>query len=267
MRLWNQIVGENLPATQLIIDEWTSMVEQLPNGEVSNVDGVSAMFGNVEAAFLNVCTHDTKLSDTDELRARLRTAKELGSKCGHAWLFALCDQWAPDGWEAAVAAENLEVALTVTEMATDQLIPPRRSLPELGFRRTEDAETARQFAEVNALTYGMPVQMLECICDPTFWGERSIGYVGYLDGQPVTTAATFPVRGTATVGLVATHPDHQRKGYAEAVMRQAIKAGMDTFGTSITALHATEVGRPLYAAMGYEGDARFHMISEPHEEA
>jgi GNAT superfamily N-acetyltransferase len=67
------------------------------------------------------------------------------------------------------------------------------------------------------------------------------------------------------VGLVATHPDHQRKGYAEAVMRRSIEEGQAGFGLTRTTLHASEAGRPLYEAMGYDVGPRFNLVVEPHE--
>jgi ribosomal protein S18 acetylase RimI-like enzyme len=98
------------------------------------------------------------------------------------------------------------------------------------------------------------------------WKEDSYGYVGYVNGQPVTCSATFPVHDTVYVAFVATHPDEQRKGYAEAVMRHSIEKGAEGMDLARTTLHATEAGFPLYLAMGYEATAHFKMLAEPHEE-
>jgi hypothetical protein len=50
-------------------------------------------------------------------------------------------------------------------------------------------------------------------------------------------------------------------------MRHSIEQGREATGFGRTTLHATEAGRPLYAAMGYEASARFSLLSRPHEAA
>ncbi len=108
--------------------------------------------------------------------------------------------------------------------------------------------------------------MVECICNLHLWHDDSYGYVGYLNGQPVTSSATFPVNDTVYVAFVATMPDQHKKGYAEAVMRHSIEKGREGMGHTRTTLHATAAGHPLYAAMGYDSFSAFHLITEPHEE-
>jgi ribosomal protein S18 acetylase RimI-like enzyme len=53
------------------------------------------------------------------------------------------------------------------------------------------------------------------------------------------------------VGLVATLPELQRRGYAEAVMRHAMAQAQEEAGPKQTVLHATAAGEPLYRAMGF----------------
>jgi GNAT superfamily N-acetyltransferase len=59
------------------------------------------------------------------------------------------------------------------------------------------------------------------------------------------------------VALVATSPDHQRKGYAEAVMRRALDEAREAWGVRRTVLHATAAGQPIYRRMGYADTVRF----------
>jgi predicted acetyltransferase len=56
------------------------------------------------------------------------------------------------------------------------------------------------------------------------------------------------VDGHRYVAMVATAPDHQRNGYAEATMRRALELS----GGNPTFLHATDAGRPIYQRMGYQ---------------
>jgi ribosomal protein S18 acetylase RimI-like enzyme len=253
-------------SVQLMIDCWKMYVGRLPSGTVEHSEGVVAALGNVEFFILNLCLHYSPLVGLDDLRRRVGLATERAADCPFPWLFCLCEDWAPSEWEAVVGEYGLEPAVNVIGMAADELKPPRRTPPNLEYRRVQDAATARDLAELNMQAYGLPLEMGECICNLHLWKEDSYGYVGYVDGQPVTCAATFPVNNTVYVAFVATYPDVQRQGCAEAVMRHSIEKGAEGMGLSRTTLHATEAGFPLYLAMGYEATAPFRMLAEPHAE-
>jgi len=253
-------------SNQLFIDAWSTLVPRLPSGILGQDAGVVATLGNVELPFLNACFHTDPITDADGLTASIATARGLAADCPHPWFYVLCENWAPAGWEQVSEEEGLAVQLVITGMKAGRLTPPRRPLPELELRRVNDNDTARDLAELNAHAYQIPLSMVECICNTHLWREDSHGYVGYLDGAPVSCSVVFPVNGTRYVGFVATHPDHARKGYAEALMRHCIGKAGEASGHSEITLHATEAGRPLYAAMGFTGHARFQMLSEPHGE-
>jgi predicted GNAT family N-acyltransferase len=60
------------------------------------------------------------------------------------------------------------------------------------------------------------------------------------------------VDGYRYVALVATHPDHQRRGYADVVMRRALELSDQTYPDRPKVLHASDAGRPVYERMGYK---------------
>jgi GNAT superfamily N-acetyltransferase len=87
----------------------------------------------------------------------------------------------------------------------------------------------------------------------------------------VSTATAYAVGDVLYVAMVATLPGHGRKGYGELVMREALRLAGEARGPGARAgaratLHASEAGRPVYAAMGYEEVAHFVLLStEAHE--
>jgi GNAT superfamily N-acetyltransferase len=83
-----------------------------------------------------------------------------------------------------------------------------------------------------------------------FWNDH-VPVLGVVGGTPASSAAVLMVDGYRYVALVATHPAHQRRGYAEAAMRRALEVAATAHGEQPTVLHATEAGRPLYQRMGY----------------
>ncbi len=220
------------------------------------------MFGNVPLPFLNVSAPDHPLANAEDLRSILALAKERARACEHGTLLALCDAWAPEDWKRVAAEEGFAVALNMTGMAADQLLPARRALPELEFRRVSDETTARDLAMINAHAYGMSLELFECLCNLHLWHEDSYGYVGYAGGRAVTAASTFPAAGTVYVAFVATMPDAHGKGCAEAVMRKAIEQGRQAMGLTRLTLHASDMGRPLYQAMGF-GSGASVVLLEP----
>ena len=89
------------------------------------------------------------------------------------------------------------------------------------------------------------------------------GVVGYVNDVPVSTASVVAVDDIAYVALVATRPDRQGRGYAEAVMRHALQQARADWGVSRTILHATPAGQPVYTRMGYADAGGFHVyVSE-----
>ena len=151
--------------------------------------------------------------------------------------------------------------MPMTGMVAERILPPRRPAPTLDLRRVEDERSRGAVAELNDLAYGLPDGMCDCLVAPAFWPADMHGYVGSVAGQDVTTTTVFPACGALYVALVATHPGHGRKGYAEHVMRHALDEGRAALGLERSILHATDAGRPVYAAMGYEDTARFALLS------
>jgi len=248
----------------LFADAWKVFVDQMPDGTVREDTGVVATLGNVPLPFLNFCFQSEPVDDRAAFAGWLERAKSMAAE-EHATIVAVCEPWLPEGWEEDLADAGMSVAIMSTGMATDGLAPPRRPLPDLDIRRIEDAEAGGHLSLLNAAAYDMPPDLFTSVTHLDFSGERAFGHVGYLaDGTPVASAAALPVNDTVYVAFVATHPDHQRRGYAEAVIRRAIAECSEATGLTRTTLHASDAGYSLYAAMGYEAGARFPMLLVEH---
>jgi GNAT superfamily N-acetyltransferase len=250
-----------------LIDAWTVMARRHPDGRVDRIDGVTIPWAGVPLPFLNVCVVDSPCADGADLGRRLHALQAHVAHEPHPWLGVLCEAWVPGDWREIVADAGLHVAMGLTGMVAERIVPPRRPPPELALRRVGDEGSRRAAAEINAQAYGLPGELFDCVADPAFWPDDMHGFVGAADGRDVCTTAVFPALGTAYVALVATHPDHHRKGYAEHVMRHALLEGGAALGLERSILHASDAGRPVYAAMGYADTARFALLStEPPEE-
>ena len=248
---------------EVLLEAWKLMVARFPGAEIEHARSVATMFAHLPLPFLNLSMPDRPLPDEQSLRAALTVIRKRAKSCPHGSLAALCEPWAPPEWERIATEEGFTLALNMTGMATNQLLPPRRPLPELEFRRVSDEPTARDLAMINGQAYGMSLDLFECMCNLYLWHPDTFGYVGYTAGQAVTCAAVLPVAGTIYVAFVATLPEAHGKGYAEAVMRHAIEQGRRAMGFTRMTLHASDMGRPVYLAMGFSPGARVVLLTPP----
>lgn len=76
-------------------------------------------------------------------------------------------------------------------------------------------------------------------------------YVAWDDAGPMSAVTVTPTGNTAGISLMATPPEHQRKGMGRALLTQVIS---DYRGRGVERFHlgATEAGRPLYLSLGFE---------------
>ena len=76
-------------------------------------------------------------------------------------------------------------------------------------------------------------------------------YIAWSDDGPMSAVSVTPTGNTAGISVMATPPEHQRKGMGRALLTQVI-ADYRSRGVERFHLTATEAGRPLYASLGFE---------------
>jgi GNAT superfamily N-acetyltransferase len=76
-------------------------------------------------------------------------------------------------------------------------------------------------------------------------------YIAWGEAGPMSAVTVTPTGNTAGISLMATPPEHQRKGMGRALLTQVID---DYRRRDVERFHlgATEAGRPLYASLGFE---------------
>jgi ribosomal protein S18 acetylase RimI-like enzyme len=205
--------------------------------------------------------------DAADLDNRITSALDYGSKSGFPWMFCLSNEWLPESLRAsqsdALGRRGLQAAMALTGMVMDMTSAPSLPPGALEYRRVNDRETIGAISDVNCAAYEIPLEMGRESISQGMFGDGVFAYVGYLDSRPVTAAGVWMVDGILYVGMVATHPDHRRKGYAEAVMWLALQQAQRATGASRTVLHATDAGFPIYRRMGYRSVARFIVYAKP----
>lgn len=256
------IDSEVLESNRSFAQAWEFWSRRSGAGEISHLPGLTAAWMGVTWPVCNLTFLSEPVRDEADLDSRADAALAYARGRDRGWALFVCKDLLPQNLSASfqevLARRGLTRVVEVTGMAADRLLPPRRPLPDLEFRQVEDTETRRAFSEVNAAAYGIPVEWgYEALDVEALWGSGGFGVVGYLDGKPVTTAETIALDGLLYVALVATLPEHQKKGYAEAAMRRSLAQAAEATGLERTVLHASQAGFPLYQEMGYRPVAPF----------
>ena len=108
-------------------------------------------------------------------------------------------------------------------MYAERLLPPKRPLPELEICPVSDEATRAAFSGIMSTAFEIPNSVSNAIYGADCaWLGAFQGYVGYVKGKAVTTAAAVITGGVVGLYSVATLPQHRRRGFAEAIMRQVV---------------------------------------------
>jgi GNAT superfamily N-acetyltransferase len=242
---------------------WRFFSERSAAGKVLESPEVFIASSNVAWALLNAAFLPAPVETGEALERAVTAAARHFQPDGRAWMMMLCeDELAPSlrpQVPQLLGAHGLTQAMVLTGMVAERLLPPTRPLPPLEFHRVTDAERAQHVADINAHSYGVPLEMgREALRVPRLFEGEGLGMVGLEAGRAVACTAVFRVQDVAYVALVATLPEHRRKGVAEAVMRHALDEARRLWGVERTVLHSTEAGFPVYLRMGYRPATRFH---------
>jgi GNAT superfamily N-acetyltransferase len=147
-------------------------------------------------------------------------------------------------------------------MQAERIEPPLRPLPELAWRRVDDRSTREGFARLMSEAFGVPMFAARAIYESeSTWRGPLAGYVGIVEGEIITCAATVVHAGTIGVYAVGTLPGWQRHGFAEAIMRHALADTSARCGAAPTLLQSSAAGYRIYERMGYRTETRYQVFA------
>ncbi len=112
-----------------------------------------------------------------------------------------------------------------------------------------EADRAAILASLNDRAYALPAGTFAPAIAGMAPPETRV-YVGEAAGEPVAGCVLVEGEGDANVGLVATPPEHQRRGHATQVIAFALAAARAR-GCRTATLQASRAGAPAYARLGF----------------
>jgi ribosomal protein S18 acetylase RimI-like enzyme len=156
---------------------------------------------------------------------------------------------------------GLRLSTELPGMIADRILPPVRPLPRIDVRRVRGAPTWNAFCEIGSVCFHVPITWFREVFDNASVWDGFMSYVGYVDDEPVSTTSIVSGAGVIGVYNVATLPGSRRRGFGEAVMRQALDEVRRELGVERVILQSTPAGLALYERMGFRTVARVSVYS------
>jgi ribosomal protein S18 acetylase RimI-like enzyme len=229
-------------------------------GENRELRGVSIAAAGVAFQMFNAAFLSTPVLSENELARRIALASVHFGARGLEWAFWVCEDWmeprARRRSRQVFERNGLRFSVDLPGMVAERIAPPRKPLPALEVRRVAGAADCAAFCGIGSTCFHVPFPWFSEVFDsPEVW-KRFAAYVGYVNREPVATAATVLGGGAVGVYNVATLPDYRRRGYGEAVMRHALEEARREHGIERTTLQSTPAGYGIYQRMGYRTVAK-----------
>lgn len=253
------LVADNLRESFRIIAASRTM------GELRELPGVSIAAAGATFQMFNTAFLSTRVDTERDLKQRILRAIEHFDERGQEWAYWVCE----DRMDSAVRRRSrrlfehhgLRLATDLPGMIADAILPPVKPLPYVDVQRVYAGGNWGAFCEVGSVCFHVPITWFREVFDSDAVWDGFMSFVGYVDGEPVSTTSVVSGAGVLGVYNVATLPGHQRHGYGEAVMRHAVAEARRQHGETRVILQSTPAGLRLYRRMGFREVARVSVYS------
>ena len=234
-------------------------------GELRELPGVSIASAGVTFQMFNTAFLSGPVANETELKQRIRAPIAHFDQRGQEWAYWVCEDWieqpARKRSRRWLEHYGLRLSTALPGMIADCILPPSRPLPPIDVRRVGDTPTWDAFCEIGSVCFHVPITWFREVFDNARVWDRFMSYVGYVDGEPVSTTSIVSGAGVIGVYNVATLPGSRRHGFGEAVMRHALAEVRKERGLERVILQSTPAGLELYERMGFRTVARVAVYS------
>ena len=228
-----------------------------PNGEAVEADGVTLIACGRNYPLFNLALLNGTVAGEGVLVSRIKTAAKFFGDRGQGWSCWVCEDLLDPKTRVRCRSIFQERGLhSLSEppgMLARRLLPPMRPLPAMEFRRVDDTSTRLAFCHLTAIAFELPFPMTRNVYDcASAWRNDFVGYLGYVQGQAVSSAVVSPCGGVAGLYSIATMPDFQRRGCGEAIVRYVLEETRKETGIEASVLESSRAGLRLYSRLGFE---------------
>lgn len=229
------------------------------SGAVGDSDRCTFVATGIPAAFFNGAYVAGRAADPDRVVA---DALAFFAEREVPWLL-----WVRAGVDDALLDAGRRVGLTDAGGPPAMVLPSLEAMPAppdgLTLEVVADRAGVVVFRDLTTRGFEMPPEIAAVMIPDSLLSEPSIAMVvGSIDGTPVSCALLSVTGTTAGIYNVATPAEHRRRGYGAAVIWAAVAEGARR-GCDHSVLQASELGEPVYRAMGYVDVGRYVQLEGP----
>lgn len=236
------------------LELFRTMARLRPEGAVHEEDGLLLARSGPSLPFLNSAQILAGGEPVEALLARARAFFAANNgRFGLTTRGEITDRLRPALLAAGLAPLHHSPGMLLAPLAGE---PPLIS--GLVIEPVEDLPALRVYNDTMTAGFGGEAWAREAaIADGSLLGVPDLThYLAWLDGAPVATAMRFSSHRIAGVANVSTLPAYRNRGIGAAITWRAALDGRAE-GCLASALHASEMGEPVYTRMGYRAFATY----------
>ncbi|HXP87721.1 MAG TPA: GNAT family N-acetyltransferase [Bryobacteraceae bacterium] len=258
-------VEANLRAAMRFFGEATG------RGDIQHLDGAVGIYAGLDYGVFNIALLERNAPERDgpERAALTADLEHTLDACGAyfaartpRWSFWLCedllDRHERRHTRRAFEARGMRMISNPPGMYASALLPPAHRLPEVECCPAGDARTTDAFARITAVNFDIPEAIAQAVYRPErAWAGTYRGYVGFVKGRAVSIVAIVAAESVLGVYSLSTLPEFRRRGYGQALLREALSREHQHTGLEHIVLQSTDAGYSLYRRLGFREVTRF----------
>ena len=233
-----------------------------PLGEVHDDADHFWTLSSLPWATFNAVSHSRLREDELDARIREKQAYYRSKRRPLIW-------WSTPHSAPATLVERLLAHGFVHRASFPGMVADLRALPEqislpanARVERVRDERGLRDWARTCLIAFGDSLDIVEPAVE--VFRTLALGdggewrcYLARVDGEPASSAGVMMTGGVAGIYWVGTPTEYRRRGLGMAVTAAALR---DAFSERyrIGCLTASQLGRPIYARLGFKDYAEFH---------
>jgi GNAT superfamily N-acetyltransferase len=237
-------------ANQSFVGSYRTLLAHCPDGEIREAGGVFAFATGLPLSLFNGCVVVEPASPPD-----FGTALDWLAGLGLPHRLWVSEDLTTRLSGVAVVHGYQRGMWPYPGMVLDRASVP--SAPSPGVTVVPVDESGLDEYHQVFVQHGRPVELARQLFPPSFAADPDVQlFIGRLEGRAVGTAIAIRSGDVGGVYAVGTLPAARRRGVGTALTWAAVAAGR-AWGCDTIVLQASEMGFPMYAAMGFRTVVRY----------
>jgi ribosomal protein S18 acetylase RimI-like enzyme len=241
----------SLKSARQLADALQILIASVPGAEIQSADGLRMAYAGAPSPFFNYFLLDRVCSPW-EFRAHLGSIRALTEGRDPRWLILGPEEAFGPEQREALEARHIEELFVAEGLEAPMVAEASPDLPQLQFNDRWSRKEIDELTSLNMEANAMPVEEGQASVTSYFLLDpRCFPVVGYQGGEAVSAAVALLLADCIYLDWIATAPQHQGLGFAEATTREAIRRAAAASGHETLVLHTTEPASNLWRRLGF----------------